>query len=72
MEKPTIDQHDTDKPVVKFHRQIDYSKPNGNNQSCSNGWYGLPRNNHACRKCGARLGQQCKAETNNHKAETRA
>lgn len=47
----------------------DYSKPNGNNQPCSNGWYALPMNNHACRKCGARIGEQCKADVrNNEKA----
>lgn len=47
----------------------DYSKPNGKYERCASGWYALPRNNHACRKCGARLGEQCKAETRNPEEE---
>jgi hypothetical protein len=45
----------------------DYSEPNQHRRQCSNGWYALPRNNHACRKCGARLGETCKAEMSNPK-----
>jgi hypothetical protein len=44
---------------------MDYSKPNGRNQQCSNGWYSLPRNGHPCRKCSARRFDTCMWHTSN-------
>ena len=48
--------------IIIGKKWIDFSKPNGKYDPCNSGWYSLPKNNHSCRKCGARIGETCKSK----------